>query len=95
VDPSAVPPFDHDGAAVHRPDDAGVFEHVDVVAELDRPAGLQDDPGGEVLGDAAQGEDGDDADEDAGSEDRLRPDEGEGDADADEQDQQNVTRPAS
>ena len=66
-----------------------MVEHVDVVAELDRSSGLQDDAGGEVLGDAPEGEDGDDADEDGGRQDRLdlRPEEREANADADEQEE--------
>ena len=60
VDPPAIPRLEDDGSAVDLADDAGVIEHVDVVAELDRPPGLQDDAGGEVLGDPAQGEGGHD-----------------------------------
>ena len=84
VNGPAVVGLDDDGAAVHRRDHAGEAERLDLVAELDRAAGLQHDARGEVRGDAAQGEAGDEGDEDRRRQQRLHlgAEEGEGDADA-------------
>jgi hypothetical protein len=61
VNPPAVPRLEHDRPGIDLAHDPRVVEDVDVVADLDRTARLEDNPGGEVLGDAAPGEEGDDA----------------------------------
>ena len=56
MDGSAIERLDDHRPAIHIEDVADITQGLDLVTDVDGATGLENDAGGEVVGDAAQGE---------------------------------------